>query len=171
MAAWDPFAVLWLPHDASLSSGQVLRAYLRRMNIMYRTVQDPQRWPAEADRIRRCAWALRTRCQRRQVLADLAVQRGQLAGLGYDPERAALAGALLTALQRHRARRGVRPPGPGAGSGTDATRMPGRRPPTVATIIPTAPSLTTNSYPEGRMSRYVLPSGAAAGWPTQNRLT
>jgi hypothetical protein len=98
MAVWDPFQVLWLPHDTTLSSWQVLRAYLRRMDIMYRTVPDRDSWPGEAERIRRAAWALRTPAQRRQVLGDLAAQPSLLAGLGFDPGRAALAGALLTPL-------------------------------------------------------------------------
>lgn len=98
VTTWDPFQTLWLPHDATLPGRQVLRAYLRRMDIMYRTVRDPEQWPREAERLWRAAWALRTRKQRRQVLADLAVQPGLLAGLGFDPQRAALAGELLTPL-------------------------------------------------------------------------
>jgi hypothetical protein len=89
MRSWDPFEVLWLPHDPDLSGWQVVQAYVRRMNQMYAVVADPARWPAEAVRLRRAAWALRTPGRRRQVLADLMLQRS-LPGLGFDPRRGAL---------------------------------------------------------------------------------
>jgi hypothetical protein len=76
-----------LPHDTILSRWQVLRAYLRRIDIMYRTVPDRDSWPGEAERIGRAAWALRTPAQRRQVLGDLAAQPRLLTGLGFDPGR------------------------------------------------------------------------------------
>jgi hypothetical protein len=95
MTVWDPFDILWLPHDPELTGWRVLRAYVRRMNHMYAVVTDPARWPTEAERLRRAARALRTPARRRQVLADLVLQRS-LAGLGFDPRRAALADALLT---------------------------------------------------------------------------
>jgi hypothetical protein len=97
MMAWDPFDALWLPHDPHLTGWRVLRAYVRRMNQMYRVVTDPARWQAEAVRLRRAAWTLRTPGRRRQVLGDLILQRS-VAGLGFDPRRAALAEALLTPL-------------------------------------------------------------------------
>jgi hypothetical protein len=74
-----------------------LQAYVRRMNQMYRVMTDPARWPAEAERLRRSAWALRTPGRRRQVLGDLMLQRA-LGLLGSDPCLAALAEALLTPL-------------------------------------------------------------------------
>ena len=97
MMAWDPFDALWLPHDPDLTGWRVLRAYVRRMNQMYGVVTDPARWPAEAARLRRAAWTLRTPGRRRQVLGDLTL-RGSVAGLGFDPRRAALAEALLTPM-------------------------------------------------------------------------
>ena len=98
MTIWDPYLILWLPHDADLKGRQVLAAYSRRLNFMYRVVDDPRTWPADAEKIGRAAWALRTRRRRRQVLADLVVQPGLLSGLGYDPARSVLADALLTPL-------------------------------------------------------------------------
>ena len=97
MMVWDPFDVLWLPHDPHLTGWRVLQAYVRRMNQMYGVVSDPERWPAEVVRLRRAAWALRTPGRRRQVLGDLMLQRS-VAGLDFDPRRAALAEALLTPL-------------------------------------------------------------------------
>lgn len=98
VTVWDPFETLWLPHDARISGWVVLVAYIRRMEHMYRVTADPQRWPAEAEKISRAAWALRTGLRRRQILADLAVQPGLLSGLGFDRGRAELADGLLTPL-------------------------------------------------------------------------
>jgi hypothetical protein len=64
---WDPFAVLWLPHEPVLPPWRWLPAYVPRMNIMYLTVPDPELWPGEADRISRAAWALRTQRRRREI--------------------------------------------------------------------------------------------------------
>src|SRR5215510_12787370 len=97
-AVWDPFAVLWLPHDARLPDREVLRAYERRIGIMRLTVHDHKRWPEEVTRLTRAAWALRTPPQRREVLADLLVQPGMPRWLRSDPERAALHDALLSPL-------------------------------------------------------------------------
>ena len=97
MMVWDPFDVLWLPHDPHLTGWRVLQAYVRRMNQMYGTVTDRPRWPAEVVGLRRAAWALRTAGRRRQVLGDLMLQRS-LTGLGFDPCRAGLAEALLSSL-------------------------------------------------------------------------
>jgi len=87
---WDPFAVLWLPHEPVLPPWRLLRAYVRRMNIMHLTVPDPELWPGEADRISHAAWALRTQRRRREILADLAAQRGLLDFLLEPEVRAAL---------------------------------------------------------------------------------
>jgi hypothetical protein len=64
-----------LPHDPQLTGGQVLQAYVRRMNHTYMVITDPARWPAEAERLRRSAWAPRTAGRRCQVLGDLMLQR------------------------------------------------------------------------------------------------
>ncbi len=96
---WDPFAVLWLPHEPVLPQWRLLRAYVRRMNIMYLTVPDPESWPGEADRISYAARALRTQRRRREILADLAAQRGLLDFLLEPEVRAALADAVLTPLR------------------------------------------------------------------------
>ena len=98
MAVWDPFAVLWLPHDAQLSGWDVVRGYERRMKIMRLTIEDRERWPGEVARFRRAVWALRTRRQRRQVLGDLLVQPDMPRWLREDPERKALVDALLSPL-------------------------------------------------------------------------
>jgi hypothetical protein len=73
MAVWDPFAVLWLPHDVRLSGWEVVRGYGRRVKMMRLTNVDRERWPGEVARFRRAAWARRQRRQRRQVLGDLLV--------------------------------------------------------------------------------------------------
>jgi hypothetical protein len=96
---WDPFAVLWLPHEPVLQPWRLLRAYVRRMNIMHLTVPDPELWPGEADRISHAAWALRTQRRRREILADLEAQRGLLDFLLEPEVRAALADTVLTPLR------------------------------------------------------------------------
>jgi hypothetical protein len=96
--AWDPFEVVWLPHDARLSGWEVLCGYARRMRVMYLTVHDHSRWPVEAAQFRRAAWALCTPRRRRQAIADLLVQPGMPRWLQLDPERAALHDALLSPL-------------------------------------------------------------------------
>jgi hypothetical protein len=98
VTAWDPFEVLWLPHEARVPEGDVLRGYARRMRVMYLTVHDHSRWPAEAARFRRALWALCTPRRRRQVIADLLVQPGMPPWLKLDPEPAALHDALLSPL-------------------------------------------------------------------------
>ncbi len=96
MAVWDPFAALWLPHDARLSGWDVVRGYGRRVKMMRLANLDRERWPDEVARFRRAAWALRTRRQRRQVLGDLLVQPHMPRWLRLDPERKALVDALLS---------------------------------------------------------------------------
>jgi hypothetical protein len=95
---YDPFKVLWLPHDPELNGWQLLRGYLHRRRVVSRWIRDRSWWPGEARAVRRAVLALATRARRRAVLADLAVQHGLLGGLGYHPGRQALADALLTPL-------------------------------------------------------------------------
>ena len=74
--AWDPFEMLWLPHDARLSDWDVLQGDERQIRVMRQTEHDHNRWPEEAVRFGRAAWALRPLRQRRQVLGDLRVPSG-----------------------------------------------------------------------------------------------
>ena len=97
MTCWDPYQILWLPHDPHLTGWQVLRAYIRRMNSMYRTTQGREQWPGQAARIGAACWAMRTRARRREILADLAVQPGWL-GTYAHPDVTAMADRLLTPL-------------------------------------------------------------------------
>jgi hypothetical protein len=98
VTVWDPFLVLWLPHDARLSDWDVLQGYERKIEIIRLTEHDRKRWAENAVSLGRAAWALRTLSQRRQVLADLLVQPGMPRWLRLDPERAALHDALLSPL-------------------------------------------------------------------------
>lgn len=97
MTDWDPYTILWLPHDPHLTGPQVLHGYLRRMNWMYRTTPDQERWPVQAARIGAACWALRTRARRRQILADLAIRSNKLRAYGH-PDLSAVADESLTPL-------------------------------------------------------------------------
>lgn len=68
--------MLWLPHDGRLSDWDVLQGYERQIRFMRQKEHDHKRWPEEAVRFGRAAWALRTLRQRRQVLGDLWVTSG-----------------------------------------------------------------------------------------------
>jgi hypothetical protein len=98
MTSWDPYQVLWLPHDPDLTGWQVLRGYVRRMNWMYRTTPDRERWSRQASRIGRACWVLRTRACRRGILADLAVQPGWLRSYAH-PDVTVMADAQLTPVR------------------------------------------------------------------------
>ena len=52
MTGWDPYQILWLYHDPHLTGWDVLRAYHRRMNWMYRTTQDQEQWPSQVSQVR-----------------------------------------------------------------------------------------------------------------------
>jgi hypothetical protein len=97
MTGWDPYQILWLPHEPDLTGWQVLRGYIRRMNWMYRTTPDREQWHAQAARIGAACWTLRTRARRRQLLADLAIRSNELRTYAH-PEINAMADELLTPL-------------------------------------------------------------------------
>jgi hypothetical protein len=96
VAGWDPYLILWLPHDPRVTTWQVVRAYARRMNSMYATTSHEQ-WPGEAARIGAACRVLCTRSRRRQMLADLAVQPGCQWAFDHPGVRV-MAEALLTPL-------------------------------------------------------------------------
>jgi len=97
MTGWDPYQILWLEHDPHLTGWQVLHAYVRRMNWMYRSTRDQEQWPSQASQIRHAAWVLRTRAHRHRILADLAIQSGWPRTYAH-PDVAVMANSLLTPL-------------------------------------------------------------------------
>lgn len=93
---WDPFVVLWLPHDPSLGWWAVRRAYWRRLSLAAR-IGDDERRAVEGHRVKVAFRVLRVRERREQVLVDLAVQPGWWQSLTHV-DVAAKAEAMLPPL-------------------------------------------------------------------------
>jgi hypothetical protein len=101
VARWDPFLILCVDHDPDLGWWRVWRAYRVRLRRT-RLVLDEYQRALEAQRVWAAYRALRTRAQRRQILADLVVQPGWLWRAVAHPDVAALADAALPPLEPSR---------------------------------------------------------------------